>query len=735
MANRPDSLGLFWEDHKKVKTAPKQKLKREAPFPFWLEPDYLPGLEEALAFKPDLITDQELLDLYKQRDKFHLDFEVYPNYVELGLKSELTGKVLIFELYFDKSFPLPNYRKLLWICERFCFINFNGRAYDFPMLALFLARKTTLQMWQATDQIIGQRLPWKKVVRSFGATPLPLIDQGDGQLWINQIDLISLTALSPSLKKCAGRLHAKKMQDLPFKPGTWLSPEQITIIRHYNINDLNNNQLLYRSLIPQIELREQVGLEYRVDLRSLSDAQMAEAIITAEIKRRTGQTNLPHTIIEPGTIYRFEAPKFIKFTSKLMNHVLAVLHAAEFEVGSNGAIILPKSVKALNIKINKCNYQMGIGGLHSQEESVAHISDEEFVLIDTDATSYYPRLILNAGLTPENLGKDFLLVYDGIVVRRVAAKEAGDIITAECLKIVINGTFGKLGSKWSVVYAPRLLLQVTIPGQLSILMLVERFELAGIEVISVNTDGIVVKCRRAMEDKFKAIVKQWEKETGIGTEEMRYKAVYSRDINNYIAIYEKPQKGKLFKTKGVYAETAPKKNAVTEICTDAIKALLEHGTPIDHTIRACKDIRRFTAMREVDGGAVNVKKSSFNPRATEDEMRKVIMENEYAFDGKGWARDAFESTLSMSDAYLACSKVTEGDYLGEIVRWYYATGEQFDIIYADNGNKVADTDGAKACMNLPDMFPEDVDYNWYIERTTTILKQIGYYPATPAIAA
>lgn len=61
-------------------------------------------------------------------------------------------------------------------------------------------------------------------------------------------------------------------------------------------------------------------------------------------------------------------------------------------------------------------------------------------------------------------------------------------------KIVLNGTFGKLGSKYSFLYSPNLMIQVTITGQLALLMLIEALEAAGISVVSANTDGIVSRC-------------------------------------------------------------------------------------------------------------------------------------------------------------------------------------------------------------------------------------------------
>jgi hypothetical protein len=661
MSKRIDARGLFWHDETKVKAAPKEKVVRTPPPPFWHNPDYLPGLEEARLFKPDLYNDMELYAAFKAKERLLFDIEVYPNYCLFGFKSVATGKVLMFEWHEDDDFGLPGCEKMRWVIQNFTLITFNGIFYDIPITTLALAGFGPEHLWEATKQLIVHQMRPHEVLKSFK---------------VNR--MYELTALRPGLKVCAGRLHAPRLQDLPFKPGTILTPDQITIIRAYNINDLDNTAILYKSVLPQIEIRESQGVKYKVDLRSESDAQMAEAIIGAEIKRISGRKFIPRTKLPDDTSYKFKTPDFIRFDSPLMQWVLTTIQKARFYVDNfTGALILPESISAMDVKINNGKYKFGLGGLHSQEKKIAHYADDKYFIVDTDATSYYPRLILNAGLMPSNLGRDFLVVYDGIVVDRVTAKMAGDVVVAECLKIVVNGTFGKLGSKWSIVYAPNLLLQTTITGQLSIAMLVERFEMQNIEVISVNTDGIIVKCLRSKEDVFKSIIQQWEKETGFGTEEMRYKAVYSKDINNYIAVYETPQKGKLFKTKGLYAETNPKKNAVNEICIEAIKQYLSHGTPLDHTIRACTKISMFTSMRSADGGAV-----------------KMFDEN-------------------------------TGIYLGKVIRWYYATGEQGEIISAKTGNRIARTENAKPVMDLPKEFPNDIDYEWYIAEAGRILTNIG----------
>ena len=86
-----------------------------------------------------------------------------------------------------------------------------------------------------------------------------------------------------------------------------------------------------------------------------------------------------------------------------------------------------------------------------------------------------------------------LAEYEKIYTERLAAKASGDKTTSETLKISLNGTFGKLASRYSVLYSPDLMLAVTLTGQLTLLMLIERLEKLGVETLSANTDGIAVR--------------------------------------------------------------------------------------------------------------------------------------------------------------------------------------------------------------------------------------------------
>lgn len=662
---RADALGLWWEDRPVVRVLKAPPPKRIPPKPTWLADDYLPGLEEALAFPVHVMTDEELIAARYRGDRMVFDTECFRNYFLAAFMSLHTGHVAYYEM--APGYPL-DINHVGWILQNFTVVGFNSHHYDLPILSMALAGKTCEQLKEATNKIILEELRPHDVLRSYKVKTLKGLDH---------IDLIEVAPLQASLKIYGGRLHAPRMQDLPFHPETNLSPQQMAITRWYCVNDLTQTAFLHEALKEQLALRESLGRDYDTDLRSKSDAQIAEAVISDEIWRLNGERPRPPKI-DVGTVYRYQVPGFIRFQTPMMNWALGVVANTPLIVGEDGRVGLPEALQALELRIAGNVYAMGVGGLHSTEKRVAYHSDDNYVMLDRDVRSYYPEIILNLGMYPPHLGPNFLKVYKQIVDRRVAAKVRGDKTTADSLKITANGTFGKLGSKHSVLYAPDLLIQVTLTGQLALLMLIEMLELMGITVVSANTDGIVIRCPRKMLDICNWIIKEWEKMTGFTTEETRYKSYYAKDVNNYIAIKEEGGA----KLKGAYANpwADPKlalfrmhKNPVNTICIEAVEALLTTNTAIDHTIRESRDIRKFVSVRRVKDGAVR-----------------------------------------------------NGEFLGSSIRWYYATGVEGEMVIASSGNKVPRSDGAKPLMVLPHQFPTDVDFDWYVREAFKILKQIAY---------
>jgi hypothetical protein len=538
-------------------------------------------------------------------------------------------------------------------------VTFNGNHYDLPMIAYALAGADNAQLKAASDAIIQQNLqPWE-FYRQFGLNQ---------PYWIDSIDLIEVMPGRASLKIYGGKMHSRKIQDLPIEPHHLIDLFGRTILRDYCENDLDTTWDAYRMFETQVKLREQMSAEYGLDLRSKSDAQIAEAIMKKLLGGKVERVEVPI-----GTQFYYRPPAWLKFQNL---KVLDLLARSPFTVTRSGSAEGTPELDKTHIKIGGTTYKMGVGGLHSQESGATHSTDEGgFTLQDVDVASYYPTLILVTGINPPAIGAQFQQIYRSWYERRLAAKHAGDKKTADSLKTVLNGTFGKLGSIWSIFYAPSEFIQVTITGQLALLMLIEMLELCGISVVSGNTDGIVIKCPIGKEWMRDQVVAWWCQTTGFETEAVSYRAICSRDVNNYVAV--KPD-GKV-KLKGSYARPVPVAtswpNPTGEVCIDASEAYLTRGTPISDTIRACSDVRKFVHLRAVKGGGI-------------------------------W----------------------NGEFLGKAVRWYYSSApDAAEIVYKTNGNKVATSDKCRPIMELPEGYsvPADMDYDRYIADARAMLADLG----------
>ncbi|AVJ48094.1 DNA polymerase B region [Pseudomonas phage vB_PaeS_C1] len=645
------------------------------------------------ALRPvEFMSDEELTAM-PAGSVFVFDVETYVNFFYVAFKSLDNGKFVAFERSPDHDF---NPTKLLWMLWRFCIVGFNSRNYDLPMIELAARGADCKKLKEASDFIIksGPNYGTEKV------TPFAFEKKYGVQIGrYNHIDLIEVAPLQGSLKLYAGRLHCERMQDLPFPEDHVLTQEDAEVVRPYCCNDLSNTELLFNELAPELKLRAEMSEEYGVDLRSKSDAQVAEAVINSELQKVLGYYPKKPTL-SADTVLVYDVPDFVCYQTTQLREMLEVVRNARFYLDGLGSPIMPPELEKLKVTIGGSTYKLGMGGLHSTEKKTAHYATDEIILADNDVESFYPRTILNQRLCPPHLGEAFLTVYEKIVNTRIhakaeaaKAKKAGDRAAAkkwktvaDSLKITINGSFGKLGNKYSTLYAPQLMLQVTITGQLVLLMLIEALEQIGIEVISGNTDGIISKYHKSRHDEVRALIASWEEWTGYKTEETRYKAVFSRDVNSYVAIKEDggdpearfidEQLGA--KTKGAYCERGSalnsilSKNPETLICSDAVVRFLVDGTPVEKTIKECRDFRRFVAVKNVRGGGEK-----------------------------------------------------NGRYLGKVVRWYYPKNEAGYIAYVSSGNKVGKTDGARPVMDLPTEFPDDINYDWYINEAVEMLYDCG----------
>lgn len=667
------------------------------------------------------------------------DTECFPNYWLLKLRPK-GGPVYSFRIRAGQRFTDQDIARMRLLFEAYTTVSFNGRGYDVPMITAALMGYTVEQLKWLNDRIIVERVkPWE----------LGLPDWAPA----DHIDVMEVAPGAGSQKQYAGRIHCKTMRDLPYEPDRFLTEPEIVEVDTYCENDLDVLEALFDALQPQIHQRETLGKRYGIDLRSKSDAQVAEAVLKRRCEQATGR-RIFKPDVDWNLAFRYKVPAFISYTLPQLQRALELVREAVFRLGANGTVEMPPQLEGLEITINHSTYKVGIGGLHSQEKKTVHRADDYWAIRDNDVASYYPSLILNSGEWPPALGQTFLQEYEGIKNERLDAKhlqaklkKAGDTKSPEYEeakvgneggKIMINGTFGKTGSPYSVLFAPTMLIQTTVTGQLSLLMLIEWHECYGIPVISANTDGIVIKCPRDQIHVSEALIAEWQKRTGLEMETVEYLAVYSRDVNNYFAVKAKfddatktwTRKPDGVKRKGEYSQAGlvEKKNPDVEICADAVAEFLANGTPVEYSIAACRDIRKFVTIQKVNGGGVKMWGEGPRKGARVMDMVGVLQANGWAKEGRKWRKG--DALADAATAYQSCFAPQTPEYLGKVVRWYYSTQAPGPIVYASNGNTVSLSYGARPCMTLPDEFPADVDYAWYIGKAEAMLRDVGYYSLT-----
>ena len=144
------------------------------------------------------------------------------------------------------------------------------------------------------------------------------------------------------MKLYGGKMHSRRMQDLPFDPDKLVSPADRVVMREYVLNDLDITRDMYHELKPQLAIRAYVSEKHGMDLRSKSDAQMAEAIIKQEVERRLGK-RIYKEDIKPGA-FKFEAPEWVSFETPYLQGVFERVMRADFIVRRDGYVVLPEAM-------------------------------------------------------------------------------------------------------------------------------------------------------------------------------------------------------------------------------------------------------------------------------------------------------------------------------------------------------------------------------------------------------
>jgi len=631
----------------------------------------------------------------------------------IGCKIIETGQVHAFWLHkrghleaFEAMLASPNYT---WV-------GFNSEHFDRPLISAALSGYKADSIKSIATSIVQGGLKSWQTYREF-------------DLEYFEYDHIDLFDVAPgvmtSLKTYGGRIAYPTMVDMPIHHDHDCNAKEQKIIESYCLNDLGVTEALYLRLKDECAIRVEMSKEYNLDLRSKSDAQVAEAILKKRVGIAGGKKDIPPYVT-------YTAPDIIKTKNKAIIDLVSQLENHSFKINfGNGSPVAPTFLDE-PLTINKGTYKCGIGGLHSTHDLGVHYEATETMLLsDFDAASYYPNIMMKAGLIPRlagNKGERFLAEYKAIYDLRVAAKRSGNKKLANMLKIVLNGTFGKLGSMFCCFYAPDLMLGVTITGQLNLLCLIDEIEKTGATVVSANTDGIMVYYHKNKRAKVLKALTDNAKRTGFEYEETPYRKVGMKDVNNYLAIpLDRPAviisdkstvkvRPKLdVKGKGLYAEKGLMKNPTMQVCVSLVVDYMTSGVLPENSISKYTDMEDYVAIRNVKGGGIQY-----------DSYR--LVDDWVEVEQGVWRRPrwpALKAPVRRKSRPAPVEVGVGGTQFGRVARWYMTTQALPPLSYLSSGNQVPKTEGAKVCMTLPKSLPKDLDKSWYINEAYEILAAIG----------
>lgn len=203
---------------------------------------------------------------------------------------------------------------------------------------------------------------------------------------------------------------------------------------------------------------------------------------------------------------------------------------------------------ALDFSIGECKCTIAYGGIHGAIPTYVEEATEGRSIRNKDVASYYPHLMTiplskgqKYGFCSRNIPSP--QVYVDTLEERVQAKKAGDKVTANALKLVLNTTYGTMlngkdGVAFNDLYDPLMGRSVCITGQLLLLELSMHLvsECPTLKIIQLNTDGIMVSFDNSDEEKWQEITQEWQDRTGFELEEDFIQKIVQRDVNNYVEV-------------------------------------------------------------------------------------------------------------------------------------------------------------------------------------------------------
>lgn len=454
-------------------------------------------------------------------------------------------------------------------------IGFNNVGYDYPVLHMLLeSPEISLLIW------------WKKVQREIFGQKRFMI--WDSQRHVFQIDLFKINhydnmAKSASLKWLEFTKKWYRVQDLPIAPDQVIQEPEMDRLIKYCWNDVDFTFELAHDCWNAVKFRENMSRTLGRNVMDYSDVKIGEFLNQKkyeELSGRRWKEFKDDRTFRKDYQMKHIIPSFVEFNTPFMKEWLEdlrkrtftdgdesfrfdiVINNGEFDRVVEGGFKKKKDIEAEWQKLSTI-ITFAKGGLHTIDMPRVVNRKDGWVLMEKDVGSMYPRAIVVNKIYPWHLGEEWnegianaynyridvlkpklkQLEYESEEWQKVEDEQ-------QAYKLAMNGGgFGKLGSAYSWQYDPLAKYQVTMGCELMLLMLIEAFIIRGVEIVSVNTDGVVVHYPKTMQDTVDRIHDWWEKKTQFLLEDTHYNKLVFSSVNDYIAVIVDPETDEVVKKK------------------------------------------------------------------------------------------------------------------------------------------------------------------------------------------
>ena len=419
------------------------------------------------------------------------------------------------------------------------------------------------------------------------------------ELSLKQIDLFKIHHFDNknrrvSLKRLEFEMDLENIEEMPIHHDTvGMTRDDIILTTEYCLNDVWATYQFYKVTIGdtdhplykgdnRIQLRQDIQEEFNIPCLNYSDSKIGDEMIKKYYCEQKGidyrdlpkkgkfekKTHVKNCIAD---YVKFQTLELQEFLSRIRKMSLGMQDDFKEELHFYGNV-----------------YSFMKGGLHTENGPKIFEADEEHEIIDWDVSSYYPAIIINNGRYPRHLGKEFLQGYKTMFEKRLELKPLAKkdkkikgIVGA--LKLAVNSVYGKSSDIQSWIYDRQLTMFTTITGELSLMMLIEAYELAGINVISANTDGVTIRIKKDLIDKMHEINSWWSELTQYELERADYQKIIFSTVNDYLAI---KTDGEIKKKGDFLTDFELHKNKSARIVPMALEQYFVRNIPVDTTIRS-----------------------------------------------------------------------------------------------------------------------------------------------------